>query len=263
MKEQPSGNERLVKIAPMSRERWSREFHDPSLFYNFECKEEQLDLVDEVAVRQGKTVVLISYETGMPSNATPQEQRGHTLLAHFMRIDLRSKPGMPELDPTGSSATIPQFERKAISNAYYRWILSGCSRDEQLVLAHLAIEGLVNPRNEKVIEELLAKRLIAVKGGLLSVSDGGFEDFLKHDTELAGAVGEWERAGVTVPWGPIRATLILLGLGVVAFLSTQGEEVLQTWVTYLTGIAGSVLGLIQLFGRQTGASEPRSQTLPS
>src|SRR2546427_1313280 len=135
MKEQPSGNERLVKIAPMSRERWSREFHDPSLFYNFECKEEQLDLVDEVAVRQGKTVVLISYETGMPSNATPQEQRGHTLLAHFMRIDLRSKPGMPELDPTGSSATIPQFERKAISNAYYRWILSGCSRDEQLVLA--------------------------------------------------------------------------------------------------------------------------------
>ena len=54
--------------------------------------------------------------------------------------------------------------------------------------------------------------------------------------------------------------LILLAVGAIAFLSTQGEEVLQTWVTYLTGLAGSVLGLIQLFSRRSGGSEPKSQT---
>jgi len=88
--------------------------------------------------------------------------------------------------------------------------------------------------------------MVERKWGLLSVKDEGFAKFLKHALPHL-TVRNWERqiAG-TRPFS-LQTSLLIVGVGVVAFLLYTQGEVFNTWVTYATGVASAVPKALQFF----------------
>ena len=88
--------------------------------------------------------------------------------------------------------------------------------------------------------------MIERRSGLLTVTHNDFGQFLKRAIP-GDTVKRWEKqiAGARPP--SLQTSLLVLGVGVVAFLVYTQGEVFNTWVTYATGFASSVPKALQLF----------------
>ena len=88
----------------------------------------------------------------------------------------------------------------------------------------------------------------------MSVKDEGFAELLKHALPEQ-IVTDWERQLVGArPFSP-QTVLLIVGLGVVAFLLYTQGNVFNTWVTYATGVASAVPKVLQLF-EDTRSKQP-------
>jgi hypothetical protein len=130
------------------------------------------------------------------------------------------------------------------AEAYYQSLWASCSRDEEVVLAHLAEDGFVNERNRRVVRRLIARGLVR-RGPHLRLMNETFRRFVvssvcKNEVRAVEQEAEpsaWDR--LQLPFFVGLATCLLF------FLTTQ-QSLLDSSVGKVAGVAASVPALIQM-----------------
>jgi hypothetical protein len=166
--------------------------------------------------------------------------RWRTSLRSFVRIDLHSTPRQRKGEDDAD------YQQRISSTSYFHWLFDGLPRPEKMVMIQLAQENVVNPNNGHIIHKLLEQGLIERRRGLLTITDAGFANFLPHAVPRH-TVKLWEtKVAGTRPFS-LQTSLLILGVGVVAFLLYTQGEVFNTWVTYASGLAAAVPKALQFF----------------
>jgi hypothetical protein len=178
-------------------------------------------------------------------------ERWRTLLRSFVLIDLHSTPrqriGEDEAD----------YQQRIFSVSYFHWLFDGLPSPEKVVMLQLAQENVVNPNSSHTVYGLMEQGLIERRRGLLTITDVGFAKFLPHALPRQ-TIKLWEKelAG-TRPFS-LQTSLLILGVGVVAFLVYTQGDVFNTWVTYASGVAAAVPKVLQFFDNLWGKTAAKS-----
>ncbi|HWM89792.1 MAG TPA: cache domain-containing protein [Thermoanaerobaculia bacterium] len=130
------------------------------------------------------------------------------------------------------------------AEVYYRSLWASCSRDEEVVLAHLAEDGFVNEKNRRVVRRLIARGLIR-RDPHLRLMNETFRRFVVSSVcksevravEQEAAPSAWDR--LQLPFFVGLATSLLF------FLTTQ-QSLLDGSAGTVTGIVAGVPALIQM-----------------
>jgi hypothetical protein len=131
----------------------------------------------------------------------------------------------PKLEVTSEQLILEILDRARV---YYRAIWTSCSRDEKLVLVQLAQEGLVNPKAEVAVRQLMRKRLV-VRDPVFRIMNLTFARFAC--TALPPSiVRKWEQQDGAIPWGTILLT-VALGVAVFLFITQQAFFFKLGWLT--------------------------------
>jgi len=188
----------------------------------------------------GNSVILVSSLDPVLVPSIETNDRWRDLLHSFVRIDLSATP------PRRLGEDDADYQNRISAESYFHWLFAGLPKINKLVMLQLAQEKVVNPNSGEVVDELVEQGMVERKWGLLSVKDEGFAKFLKHALPHL-TVRNWERqiAG-TRPFS-LQTSLLIVGVGVVAFLLYTQGEVFNTWVTYATGVASAVPKALQFF----------------
>src|SRR5262249_39568691 len=110
---------------------------------------------------------------------------------------------------------------------YYRALWLSCLTKEKLMLKQLADEGLVNPRDEATVLELMRKGLVVRNNGFKLINKT-FRRFVAHAVS-ADTVAEWEREGVRIPWTSIRTALATCAIAFGGFLILTQQQLVGAW----------------------------------
>src|SRR3981081_20212 len=197
------------------------------------------------------SVILVSSLNPVMIPSIESSERWRTLLRSFVLIDLQSTPrqriGEDEAD----------YQQRISSVSYFHWLFDGLPRPEKVVMLQLAQENVVNPNSSYTVFGLMEQGLIERRRGLLTVSDVGFAKFLPHALPRQ-TIKLWEKelAG-THPFS-LQTSLLILGVGVVAFLVYTQGDVFNTWVTYASGVAAAVPKVLQFFDNLWGKTAAKS-----
>lgn len=141
------------------------------------------------------------------------------------------------------------------ADLYYRSLWASLADGEKLLLVHLAEEGLVNPKNRRPLQRLLA-RGIARRDPALRVMNETFRSFViahKHEV-LAIERRETEDS----PWAHLKRPLTTVLLGVAVFFFATQREVFNTTLVFVTALAGALPQILQLVGF-FGSSKTRAE----
>lgn len=130
------------------------------------------------------------------------------------------------------------------AEAYYQSLWASCSRDEEVVLAHLAEDGFVNERNRRVVRRLIARGLVR-RGPHLRLMNETFRRFVvssvcKNEVRAVEQEAEpsaWDR--LQVPFFVGLATCLLF------FLTTQ-QSLLDGSAGAVAGVAAGIPALMQM-----------------
>jgi hypothetical protein len=131
------------------------------------------------------------------------------------------------------------------ARAHYRVLWSRLTRDEQLVLAQLSREGLVNPRRWTTAESLAAQGMIRLlpRPQLMNES---FRRFVVDEEHVA---QQWERSAAASPWNRMSNVVFVAGIaGAVLLYMTQPEGwgSLLALVTAASGVTTKAADLLQV-----------------
>jgi hypothetical protein len=105
------------------------------------------------------------------------------------RLEIVGVAGQPISDGLEHALEARGFDA-ASADPYYRSVWSSCSSDEKLALRQLADEGVVNPRNHIVLEQLLRKGL-ARRDSTFRIMNDTFRRFIVRETP-AEQVDAWD-----------------------------------------------------------------------
>lgn len=197
------------------------------------------------------SVILVSSLNPVMIPSIESSERWRTLLRSFVLIDLHSAPrqriGEDEAD----------YQQRISSVSYFHWLFDGLPRPEKVVMLQLAQENVVNPNSSYTVYGLIEQGLIERRRGLLTVTDVGFAKFLPRALPRQ-TIKLWEKelAG-THPFS-LQTSLLILGVGVVAFLVYTQGDVFNTWVTYASGVAAAVPKVLQFFDNLWGKTAAKS-----
>jgi hypothetical protein len=197
------------------------------------------------------SVILVSSLNPVMIPSIESSERWRTLLRSFVLIDLHSTPrqriGEDEAD----------YEKRIFSVSYFHWLFDGLPGPEKLVMLQLAQENVVNPNSSHTVYGLMEQGLIERRRGLLTITDVEFAKFLPHALPRQ-TIKLWEKelAG-THPFS-LQTSLMIFGVGVVAFLVYTQGDVFNTWVTYASGVAAAVPKVLQFFDNLRGKTAAKS-----
>ena len=164
-----------------------------------------------------------------------------------MHIDLNEGPAK------GDNETSEAFEARVSEDGYNNWLFSGRPEGQKLVLVQLAEEGLVNPNSRPDVRELMKDGFLVRENGMLAIRDRDFLQFLRKTA--SGDVIKDLESHLAVRSNTLRLALLAAGVaGMVFLFSTQGAMV-NTWVTYATGLAAAIPALIKVFEQIGSRSE--------
>jgi hypothetical protein len=144
----------------------------------------------------------------------------------------------------GSETIVSEVGEQA--GAHYSLIWETLSKDEKLVLAQVAHEGLINPSNRVVVEQLMKKGLI-VRDPTFQLLNRSFTSFVisalpPHTME------EWEQEGVRLPWSTLRIGLLTAVAALGVFLYLTQQSLFESVAAYVAGIAAAIPALIKFAG---------------
>ncbi len=166
------------------------------------------------------------------------------------------------LSTAGPALTEADVGNRVLERAgpYYAQLWSRCSRSERLALIHLAEGGLANPRSAASLQQLLKKRLIR-RDPQFRVMNESFRSFVRSASPY-GEVSAWVQEAAGPRWNPLKtsyATVLLMGL---AFLALTQREVLESWIPYVTGLAGAAATVNRVLGAwNRGSGSPSDGSL--
>ncbi len=217
----------------------------PVVFYNFEgglddpaTNEQMLSTVERVVSMLYRPVVIASKVDPPAKSSGDEREHWQRLLQSFVRIDLVSGPTQR------ADETLEQFEKRVSEEAYYDWIFFGRSEAQKLILVQLAEEKLVNPNSRADVRELMREGLVVRACGMLAIKDFRFVQFLNR-TISRDIIKEWESEGGGRS-NTLRTSLFVTGAAVVIFLLWTQGAVVNTWITYATGLAASIPAFLKL-----------------
>jgi hypothetical protein len=144
---------------------------------------------------------------------------------------------------------VSEVGERAAQYYYLEW--RSCTKEECFLLAGLARDGTVNPRNTFSLRQLLRRRLI-VRDPQFRIMNESFRRFvLTHSFSMR---EEWDAEAAGSGWGkargPFATALVLVGL----FLLATQQQFLQTSSGLLAAASGCVAALLKLIGVTQGRS---------
>lgn len=229
----------------------------PLILRNFERLSDDPDsaarmlaAINRLVSALGNSVILVSSVDPILVPSIEASDRWRNLLRSFVRIDLNttSRQRVDEDDA--------EYQSRISAESYFHWLFAGLPKLDKLVMLQLAQEKVLNPNDRELIDALLEQGMIERKSGLLAVKDDGFAKFLKHALPRH-TVKQWEKGIAGGRPLSLQTSLMIVGVGVVAFLVYTQGDVFNTWVTYATGVASAVPKLLQLLDNlrsKTGAA---------
>jgi hypothetical protein len=130
-------------------------------------------------------------------------------------------------------------EIDAAAEPYCRALWTACSIDEKLALRHLADEGIVNPRNQQVVLQLIRKGLVVRRDGL-RLMDETFGQFVAGAVP-ADTVAAWEREGVRTPWASVQTALLTCVVAFGGFLILTQQQLVGAWFGVVPALLPTVM----------------------
>jgi hypothetical protein len=229
----------------------------PLVLRNFERLSDEPDIaarmhaaLNRLVSALGNSVVLVSSMDPILIPAIEASDRWRHLLHSFVRIDLNTTPRQRVGEDDA------EYQSRISAESYFHWLFAGLPKLDKLVMLQLAQERVVNPNDSELIDGLMEQGMIERKWGLLAVKDHGFAKFLKHALPHH-TVRHWEKEIAGRRPFSLQTSLMIVGVGVVAFLVYTQGDVFNTWVTYATGVASAVPKVLQFFDNlrsKTGAT---------
>ena len=130
------------------------------------------------------------------------------------------------------------------AEVYYQSLWASCSREEEVVLTHLAEDGFVNEKNRRVVRRLIGRGLVR-RGPHLRLMNETFRRFVvssvcKNEVRAVEQEAEpsaWDR--LQLPFFAVLATGVL-------FVMTTQQSLLDGSVGKIAGAAASIPALIQV-----------------
>jgi hypothetical protein len=180
--------------------------------------------------------------------------------ARWLERELAACPGARE-SVAASSAQLPMAPTRKEALEWlvaqlaplYQDLWDHCTPDEQLVLAQLSREGVVNPKQVAAVRSLLQRGLL-VRNPVLQVMNQGFALFAVR-AWAPREMSQLERGEGTSPWRRMRWLLILAVVGIVGFLWLTQPTVVDSVVAFLgvaTTGALALMKLTEVFTRTSG-----------
>ncbi len=119
--------------------------------------------------------------------------------------------------PPPAEGVVRRLEQ--VAGAHYRRLWLQCSEEEQLLLAQLVSEGLVNPRNWRLAQGLARAGLVRFTPAPRPMNES-FQNFVAHEEPPARVVA-WERAEGDSLWDRTRGllTYVLIAAGLVLYFA--------------------------------------------
>ena len=159
-----------------------------------------------------------------------------------------------DLEDLSEDALIDQVREAA--DGHYRAIWTILRPEERMVVAQIAAGAVVNPKSERAIRHLLARRLL-IRDPELRLINESFGRFVR-ETAPAVEVRAWEREGAASAWQQLRIPIFLvLGAAILFLLATQ-QELVSTATAFISTLAlasGALLRLLTLLQRAPAAPE--------
>jgi hypothetical protein len=153
----------------------------------------------------------------------------------------------------GREQLLEEFGERA--EGYYSAVWESCSRDEKVVLQHLAQEGLVHEKNRRVIRRLMARGLIR-RGPNLCLLNESFRRFA-CSALCKSEVLELEKSAAPSAWDRFRwPFLAALSASLAFFFATQ-QQLLDSTLAVMTGLTAglpAVVKIIDLLGGKRPAA---------
>ena len=137
-------------------------------------------------------------------------------------------------------------EMREQAEAYYSLLWATLSKVEKLVLAQLAHEGVVNPKNRRLVAQLMRKGLI-VRDPAFRLINQSFTQFIASALPSHN-LGEWEKEGVPLPWSTLRFVLLAAVASLGIFLYVTQQSMFESVAAYVAAIAAAIPALIKFVG---------------
>jgi hypothetical protein len=131
------------------------------------------------------------------------------------------------------------------AEGYYQALWASCSSEEQVVLEHLAEEGLVNEKSRRVLRRLMARGFVR-RGPNFRLMNETFRRFVASSNRKR-EVLVLESEAAPSAWDRLRAPLFVgLAASLIFFLTTQ-QELLDGLAASVTGLTAGLPAIVKLF----------------
>jgi hypothetical protein len=131
------------------------------------------------------------------------------------------------------------------AEGYYQGLWASCSSEEQVVLEHLAEEGLVNEKSRRIVRRLMARGFVRREPNFRLINET-FRRFVASSTQKV-EVLRLEREAAPSAWDRLRLPLFVgLAASLVFFFTTQ-QELLDGVAASVTGLTAGLPAIIKLF----------------
>jgi hypothetical protein len=192
-------------------------------------------------------------EEGFERALAGRNKNGSAELVEMIRDECRHTPQlrrigltMLQVDHEDAHPSKGQFVDMLLDRAdsYYRVLWSTCTKEERLVLYQLALDGWVNPKNDRAIQQL-QRRGIIHKGSGFRLMNDSLRRFVRN-AERPEEVAKWESEEGNSAWSAVK---LALGTGLMMFgawLIYAQQDVFQLGIGYLTALgtaSSAVIGL--------------------
>jgi hypothetical protein len=193
-----------------------------------------------------------------------QNRNGSARLVEMIRDECRHTPqlrriglGMLQAHHEDAGLSKGQFVDVLLDRAdsYYRVVWSTCTKEERMVLYQLAMDGWVNPKNERAIQQLQRRGVIRRGSGYRLMNDS-LRRFV-HNAERPEEVAKWEQEEGNSGWSAVK---LALGTGLMmcgAWLIYAQQDIFQLGIGYLTALgtaSSAVIGLTRNLKGKGGAA---------
>jgi hypothetical protein len=203
-------------------------------------------------------------EDGFHHALAGRNHNGSAQLVEMIREECRYTPqlrkiglGMLQSHPEDGGLSKGQFVDVLLDRAdsYYRVLWSTCTKEERLVLYQLALDGWVNPKNGRAIQQLQRRGIIRRGSGYRLMNDS-LRRFV-HNAERPEEVAKWEQEEGNSGWSAMK---LALGTGLMmcgAWLIYAQQDIFQLGIGYLTALgtaSSAVIGLTRNLKGKGGAA---------
>jgi len=137
----------------------------------------------------------------------------------------------------------------AMAEKFYEDIFNSCSSAEKYVLLDFAHDSVINPKNEKVIYNLLDKGLLVRTCDKINLMNKSFLRFLMSKLSMQKELeAELSRDSITGTWQGYRITLILIIVSLFAFITMANQEFIDNLNNLFVVVGGGVAVVTGIVG---------------